>query len=128
MAAQFSTVLEKKRCSKCLKIKARTEFHRRHKSKDGLRPECKECRKAYQAANGHVPSIFGAHLYDSVMLVARAVPATLKIAKPGTLEFRAALRDELEKAKNVYLNNGLSSMTPENDGTRWFSRTSSNSR
>lgn len=50
MAAQFSAVPEKK-CSKCLNIKAHTGFHRRNKSKDGLRPECKECRKAHQAAN-----------------------------------------------------------------------------
>jgi 5-methylcytosine-specific restriction endonuclease McrA len=50
VAAHLPAVPEKK-CSKCLKVKARTEFHRRNKSKDGLRPECKECRKAYQAAN-----------------------------------------------------------------------------
>ncbi len=42
----------------------------------------------------------------------RAAPAALKSGKPGTPEFRAALRDELEKSKDVYLNNGLSNMSP----------------
>jgi branched-chain amino acid transport system substrate-binding protein len=57
-------------------------------------------------------NIFGAHLFDSFVLLQNAIPAALKGGKPGTPEFRAALRDELEKTKNVYLNNGLSNMTP----------------
>jgi branched-chain amino acid transport system substrate-binding protein len=63
----------------------------------------------------HVPPIvFGAHLWDSVSLVERATPAALKAGKPGTPEFRAALRDEIEKTKDLYLNNGLSNMSPTN--------------
>ena len=70
---------------------------------------------AYKAANGGVtPSIFGAHLWDSMTLVEHAIPAALKVAKPGTPEFRAALRDEIEKGKDIALNNGLSTMTPDN--------------
>jgi branched-chain amino acid transport system substrate-binding protein len=69
---------------------------------------------AYKAANGNIPSIFGAHLWDSMSHVERAIPAALKVAKPGTAEFRAALRDEIEKTKDFALNNGLSNMTPEN--------------
>jgi branched-chain amino acid transport system substrate-binding protein len=70
---------------------------------------------AYKAANGGViPSIFGAHLWDSMTLVEHAIPAALKVAKPGTPEFRAALRDEIEKTKDLALNNGLSNMTPDN--------------
>ena len=69
---------------------------------------------AYKAANGDIPSIFGAHLWDSMSLVERAIPAALKVAKPGTPEFRAALRDEIEKTKDFALNNGLSNMTPDN--------------
>ncbi len=45
-------------------------------------------------------------------LLGRAAPNALKAGKPGSPEFRAALRDELEKSKDVYLNNGLSNMTP----------------
>ena len=70
---------------------------------------------AYKAANGGVtPSIFGAHLWDSMTLVEHAIPAALKVAKPGTEEFRAALRSEIEKGKDIALNNGLSSMTADN--------------
>jgi branched-chain amino acid transport system substrate-binding protein len=69
---------------------------------------------AYKAANGNIPSIFGAHLWDSMSHVERAIPAVLKVAKPGTAEFRAALRDEIEKTKDFALNNGLSNMTPDN--------------
>jgi branched-chain amino acid transport system substrate-binding protein len=69
---------------------------------------------AYKAANGNIPSIFGAHLWDSMSHVERAIPAALRVAKPGTPEFRAALRDEIEKTKDFALNNGLSNMTPDN--------------
>ena len=69
---------------------------------------------AYKAANGQIPSIFGAHLYDSIVLLERAIPAALKAGKPGTEPFRAALRDGIEKTKDVYLDNGLSNMTPDN--------------
>jgi branched-chain amino acid transport system substrate-binding protein len=39
---------------------------------------------------------FGGHAYDTFALLAQAVPVALKTAKPGTKEFRAALRDALE--------------------------------
>ena len=72
-----------------------------------------EYTAAFKAANGGAaPDMFGAHLWDSVVLVAKATPAALAKAKPGTPEFRAALRDEIEKGKDVYLNNGLSNMSP----------------
>lgn len=70
---------------------------------------------AFKEANGGAsPNMFGAHLWDSVQLVANAVPAAMKIAKPGTPEFRSALRDEIEKGKDIHLNNGLSTMSPAN--------------
>ncbi len=54
--------------------------------------------KAYEAAHGKgSASTFGAHGWDSGVLMAAAVPAALKKAKPGTPEFRAAMRDSLEK-------------------------------
>jgi len=72
--------------------------------------------KAYEAAHGQPPAIFGAHVIDSVALLQRAVPEALKSAKPGTPEFRAAIRDEIEKTKDLYMNNGLSNMTPADHG------------
>ena len=56
-------------------------------------------------------SMFGAMLWDAMVLVGNALPAALKVANPGTTEFRAALRDSIENGKNVYLANGLSNMT-----------------
>ncbi len=69
---------------------------------------------AFRAATGQTPSYFGAILYDSVILLERAIPGALKAGKPGTPEFRAALRDQLEHSKNVYLDSGLSTMSPTN--------------
>lgn len=47
-----------------------------------------------------------------MVLVENAMPAALKAGKPGTPEFRSALRDALENGKQIYLNNGLSNMSP----------------
>lgn len=66
---------------------------------------------AYETANGQKPNIFAAHLSDSIALITKAAPNALKAAKPGTPEFRSALRDEIERTSNAYLNNGLSNMT-----------------
>jgi branched-chain amino acid transport system substrate-binding protein len=73
-----------------------------------------EFAASYAKVNGSKPNIFAAHLWDAVALIKRAAPNALKAAKAGTPEFRIALRDELERVKDVYLNNGLSTMTPEN--------------
>lgn len=79
---------------------------------DPFRRPTDEYAKAYQATHNQPPNIFGAHVWDVMVLLARAAPNALKAAKPGTPEFRAALRDEFEKSKDVYLNNGLSNITP----------------
>lgn len=82
-------------------------------SNDPFRKPADEYTAAYKAAhNGQMPNLFGAHVWDVVQLLGRAIPNALKTGKPGTPEFRAALRDELEKSKDVYLNNGLSNITP----------------
>jgi branched-chain amino acid transport system substrate-binding protein len=67
---------------------------------------------SYEKVNGQKPNMFAAHLWDAISLLKRAAPSALKAAKPGTPEFRMALRDELERGKDVYLNNGLSTMSP----------------
>jgi branched-chain amino acid transport system substrate-binding protein len=53
---------------------------------------------------------FGGHLWDAYMLLAKAIPEALKKAKPGTKEFRAALRDALENS-NVTGTHGVFVMT-----------------
>ena len=46
-------------------------------------------------------STFGGHAYDTYLLLRAAIPEALKKGKPGTKEFRAGLRDALEKADVV---------------------------
>ncbi len=53
---------------------------------------------------------FGGHLWDAYLLLAKAIPEALKKAKPGTKEFRAALRDALENS-NVVGTHGVFVMT-----------------
>ncbi len=57
-------------------------------------------------------STFGAHAWDTGLLLAAAVPSALKQAKPGTAEFRAALRDALEGVQEVPAAHGIFSMSP----------------
>jgi branched-chain amino acid transport system substrate-binding protein len=56
---------------------------------------------------------FGAHAYDALILLQNAIPEAAKKAKPGTPEFRAALRDALEGLKNVVYTHGVATMSPE---------------
>jgi branched-chain amino acid transport system substrate-binding protein len=67
---------------------------------------------AYEAAYGKGSvSTFGGHAWDAGHLMAAAVPAALKKAKPGTAEFRAALRDALEQVKAMPGAHGIFTMT-----------------
>jgi len=56
-------------------------------------------------------STFGGHAWDAYLLLNQAIPVALKKAKPGTREFRAALRDALESA-SVVATHGVFVMTP----------------
>ena len=68
---------------------------------------------AYEAAHGKGSvSTFGAHAWDAGLLMTAAVPAALKKAKPGTPEFRAALRDAIEQVKDLPGAHGIFSMSP----------------
>src|SRR5437016_7309666 len=68
---------------------------------------------AYEAKYGKGSrTTFGGHAYDAYLLIAQAVPEALKKAKPGTKEFRAALRDALESS-NVIGTHGVFVMGPQ---------------
>lgn len=70
---------------------------------------------AYEAVHGKGSvSTFGAHGWDAGVLMAAAVPVALKKAKPGTVEFRTALRDALERIKELPGAHGIFNMS-END-------------
>jgi branched-chain amino acid transport system substrate-binding protein len=64
----------------------------------------------YEAKFG-TRSTFGGHAWDAYLLLSQAIPEGLKKAKPGTKEFRAALRDALENDK-VVATHGVFTMSP----------------
>ena len=67
---------------------------------------------AYEAAYGKgTVSTFGAHAWDTGLLLAAAVPQALKKAQPGTPAFRAALRDALEQVKEMPGAHGIFNMS-----------------
>ncbi len=67
---------------------------------------------AYEKLYGSKPATFGANVYDAGLLLQRAIPEALKKGKPGTPEFRAALRDALEATKELVATQGVYTMTP----------------
>jgi branched-chain amino acid transport system substrate-binding protein len=68
---------------------------------------------SYERQFGSRPPIFGAGTYDAGLLLARAIPEAAKKAKPGTVEFRSALRDALEGVRNLVASQGMITMTPQ---------------
>ena len=67
----------------------------------------------YEAANGAGSvSTFAAHAYDAGLLLEYAIPIAAKTAKPGTPEFRSALRDALESAHELHVTQGVMDMSP----------------
>ena len=58
-------------------------------------------------------STFGAHANDALALLQAAIPVAAKAAKPGTPEFRAALRDALEGLKDVVYSQGVVTMSKD---------------
>ncbi len=67
---------------------------------------------AYEARYGKDSRTqFGAHLNDAVKLMERIVPVALKTAKPGTQEFREALRAALLTEKEIATSQGVYNIT-----------------
>ena len=69
--------------------------------------------QAYEKAHGEgSTNTFGGHMWDAGQLVVAAVPSALESgAKPGTAEFRAAMRDALENVKNLAVSQGVFNMS-----------------
>jgi len=68
----------------------------------------------YEKQFGQKPATFGANTYDAGLILQRAIPAALKVAKPGTEAFRIALRDALERERDVVGCQGVFNMSPSN--------------
>jgi branched-chain amino acid transport system substrate-binding protein len=56
---------------------------------------------------------FAGHSYDALIVLEKAVPVALKKAKPGSKEFRAALRDAIETMGRTNLAHGIMNWTKE---------------
>ena len=67
--------------------------------------------RQYEAKFG-TRATFGGHAWDTYLLLSRAIPEALRKAKPGTKEFRAALRDALEGVKDLPAAHGMFVMSP----------------
>jgi branched-chain amino acid transport system substrate-binding protein len=69
---------------------------------------------AYEKQFGQKPATFGANTYDAGLIVQRAIPSALKVAKPGTEAFRTALRDAIEQERDVVGCQGVFNMSATN--------------
>jgi branched-chain amino acid transport system substrate-binding protein len=69
-------------------------------------------KQRYEAVHGPGSvSAFGSYAWDAWLELNQALPVALKKAKPGTREFRLALRDALESLRDVPVSNGIVTMS-----------------
>jgi branched-chain amino acid transport system substrate-binding protein len=68
----------------------------------------------YEKLYGAKPSTFGANTYDAGLILEQAIPQALKAGRPGTPEFRSALRDAIERTHELTGAQGVYNMSPAN--------------
>jgi branched-chain amino acid transport system substrate-binding protein len=67
----------------------------------------------YEKANGkNSANQFAAHSFDAYIVLEKIVPMALKKGKPGTKEFRVALKDALESMGRTPVSQGVLNYTP----------------
>jgi len=68
--------------------------------------------KAYEAKYGpNSRSQFAGHSYDAFLVLERVIPVALKKAKPGTPEFREAIREALLTERDIAASQGVYNFT-----------------
>ena len=68
--------------------------------------------KAYEAKFGpNSRSQFAGHSYDAFLVLERVIPVALKTAKPGTPEFREAIRQALISEREIAASQGVYNFT-----------------
>ena len=67
--------------------------------------------KAYGVGNRNQ---FAGHAHDTVIVLEKVIPMALKKAKPGTKEFRAAIRDAMETMGRTVVSHGVLNYTKDN--------------
>ena len=78
-----------------------------------IKPLAMKTIKAYEEINKQPFSGFAAHMLDCYAMMERGFDAALKKGtKPGTPEFRAAVRDGMEGIKELVANHGVYSFSP----------------
>jgi branched-chain amino acid transport system substrate-binding protein len=69
-------------------------------------------KSQFEAANGKgSANQFAAHAFDVILVLQKAVPIALKKGKPGTPEFRAALKDAFETMGRTPVSQGVLNWT-----------------
>lgn len=79
-----------------------------------IKAHAMELIKAYKAKYNADADAFAAYAWDAHELIKAALPKAMAKAKPGTPEFRAALRDALEGSKEVVGAGAVYSMSASN--------------
>ncbi|MFM2055855.1 MAG: hypothetical protein RLY71_240 [Pseudomonadota bacterium] len=82
-----------------------------HPSKKIALEFVQQYEKAYGAGSRNQ---FAGHAYDAVIVLNKIVPLALKKGKPGTPEFRAALKDATETMGRTVVAHGVLSYTKDN--------------
>lgn len=73
-----------------------------------------EYLKAYEGKYGpNSRTQFGSHVWDAMIILQKAVPVALQKAKPGTTEFREALRDAIETSGPYNATHGVFQFTAD---------------
>jgi branched-chain amino acid transport system substrate-binding protein len=67
--------------------------------------------KVYGAGNRNQ---FAGHAYDAVVVLEKILPVALKVAKPGTPEFRAAIREATQNMGRTVVSHGVLNYTKAN--------------
>ncbi len=76
------------------------------------KPAALDYVRRYESANGPgTVSAFGSYTWDAWLELNQALPIALKKARPGTREFRVALRDALEGIRDLHVSNGVVTMS-----------------
>jgi branched-chain amino acid transport system substrate-binding protein len=81
-----------------------------HPSKQAAMDFVAKYEKAYGPGSRNQ---FAGHAYDTLVVLEKAIPVALKKAKPGTKEFRAALRDAFETMGRTVLSHGVINWTKD---------------
>jgi branched-chain amino acid transport system substrate-binding protein len=81
-----------------------------HPSKKAAVDFVQKYEKAYGSGSRNQ---FAGHAYDTIIVLEKVLPVALKKGKPGTPEFRAALRDAIENMGRTVFSHGVMNWTKD---------------